>query len=360
MGREKRKARGLFRLGWIAGAAAFGIGAGVAVERLVVGRERLRADPYAGEPYGKMRGDRSYEVASFDGAVLFADEIGPENATAGAVFLHGYCLNRTIWHHQAADLGDGRRYVFYDARHHGRSAGGRAVPDTRTLARDLKAVLDRSGLQQAVLIGHSMGGAAVLEFCREFPGELGARVSGLILANTTYTDVAKTLVAAEVIGPIERRTRRLIERVLEDPRSSRLLRLREDDLSWMLVRLFGFGAQASPTQVAYIRRLLTVFPSPPLIEMLRGMRAFDMEGSLESIDVPTLVIAGGRDRITTVRASRRLSESIPGARLVVLEDAGHTAMMEREQQFTLLVAGFLNRALAGLEQPGESEGRLLG
>lgn len=345
MARAKRfKSKG-GALAWGTAAAALGIGAGLAAERLLVGRKRLRADPHAGEAYGRIHGDRSYEVSSFDGAVLVVDEVGPENSTRGAVFLHGFCLDRTIWHHQYTGVDGNRRLVFYDARAHGRSRGGHAGSDTKSLAADLGAVLDRSGLKQAVLVGHSMGGMTVLEYCREQTEELGKRIRGIVLVNTTYTDALKTIFAAELVGPVERRLRRFVGGLLDDPRAYRMLRMRGDDLSWLLTRLGGFGSGASPSQVDFVQRLVTSFPSPPLIEILRGLREFDMEEALARISIPTLVLAGGADRITTVRASKHMAQEIPGARLVVFQDAGHMSMLERHQQFNSLVSEFLDANL---------------
>lgn len=339
------RARRAGSLGWVLGAAALGMGAGLAVERVLVGRTRIKRDPYAGEEYGKVRGDRTFEVPTSDGAVIVADEVGPKDLVSGAIFLHGFCLDRTIWHHQYRGLDPGRRYVFYDARHHGACRGGKEPTDVRLLASDLKAVIDGSGLEEVVLVGHSMGGMTVLEFCREFPEETGRRVKGLVLVNTTYTDAIKTLVAAEVIGLVERRTRRILERVLSDSKRARLLRLRGDDFSWLFVKLMGFGPKASPSQIDFVQNLLTCFPSPRLVETLKGIRDFDIEKALSTIDVPTLIIAGSDDRVTTVRASRRMADEIDGARLVVFERAGHMAMLERHEEFNAEVGNFIESAL---------------
>ncbi|MGH2811111.1 MAG: alpha/beta fold hydrolase [Actinomycetota bacterium] len=343
--KKSRTSRPRGALGWALGAAALGAGAGIAVERLLVGRDRARSDPMAEVDYGEFAGDRRYDISSFDGAVLAADEVGPERAVSGAVFLHGFCLDRTIWHHQIEGLDGRRRFVFYDARDHGESRGGKAEPDTRTLARDLKALLDHSGLKRVVLVGHSMGGMTALEYCREHPDEMGKRIKGLVLLNTTYTDAVKTLFAGAVVAPVERRLRGVINRLINDPRGSRALRIRGDDLSWALVKVFGFGPKASPKQVEFTQRLLTSFPSPPLIGIMRGLRDFDMEEALTSITVPALIVAGGDDRITTVRASERMAEDIPNSRLVVFERAGHMAMMERYEDFNGLLSDFFDETL---------------
>jgi pimeloyl-ACP methyl ester carboxylesterase len=356
-------------LGWAIGAATLGVGAGLAAEKALVRRARSRPDPYLREDYGKLRPDRTYWVESFDGTPIAVDEFGPTKATAGAVFLHGYCLDTSIWHHQMklggsggvaapraeqlhtleaaipprSNLNSGRRYVFYDARGHGRSKWQAAPLDVKGLARDLKSVLDRSGLEQCVLAGHSMGGMTVLEYAREFPSDI--RVKGLALVNTTFTDAVKTMVASGLVGPMEGRTWRAVEWFLQDQRRMPGLRLRDDDLSFLLVRLFGFGPQASPAQVEHVQKLLQCFPSAELTEIVKALRNFDAGSDLAGIDCPTLIVAGANDRIATVKASEKMAEEIPSSKLFVFEGAGHMTMMEREREFNALLSEFLDAHL---------------
>lgn len=333
-------------LAMVAGVAALGIGAGVVAERVLIGRSRLRPDPYAKEPYGKLKADRSYEVATSDGGVLKVFEMGPEDAERGVVFLHGYCLDHSIWHHQMKDLdARHRKLVFFDARHHGASRGGSDSTDVRLLARDLDAVIEAAGLSRYILVGHSMGGMTVLEYCREFPERMRSHIAGIVLVNTTYTDAVKTIVAADIIGPLERRLGWFLTKVMDSPRSARVMKLRGDDFSYMLVKLFGFGSDASPAQVEHVRRLLASFPSPHLIDTLRGIRRFDYEDALEAVDVPTLIFAGGDDRITSVRASEHMADVIPGSRLVIFEDTGHTGMMERAVEFNVTLDDFIDEQI---------------
>jgi pimeloyl-ACP methyl ester carboxylesterase len=330
-------------LGWALGAATLGVGAGLAAEKAIVRRARSRPDPYLHEGYGKLRPDRTYWVESFDGTPVAVDEFGPEKATAGAVFLHGYCLDASVWHHQMTYLDSARRYVFYDARGHGRSKWQAAPLDVKGLAGDLRSIFDRSGLEQCVLVGHSMGGMTVLEYAREFPSDI--RVKGLALVNTTFTDAVKTMVASGLIGPMEGRTWRAIEWFLQDRRRMPGLRLRDDDLSFLLVRLFGFGPKASPAQVEHVRKLLQCFPTAELTEIAKALRDFDAEDDLAGIDRPTLIIAGTNDRITTVKASEKMAEEIPSSKLFVFEGAGHMTMMEREREFNAILSEFLDAHL---------------
>lgn len=332
-------------IAWGAAAAAVGAGAAVALGRWVAHEVRLRPDPYADEPYGSLRGDRSYRVTSFDGTQIHVEEFGPPEAASGAIFAHGYGLNCSVWHHQMTVFDDGRRYLYFDARHHGRSNGAEGTPiDTTAMARDLQAVLEQSGLAGAVLIGQSMGGMTVLEFCRQHPEELGTRVRGLVLVNTTDTDVLSTFFLGRMLGTVER-TRRAVDWLMADPRRHRGFKLRNGDFSRLLVARSGFGPGAPPSQIDYIRHLLSAFPNPALIETLRNLLTFDMAEDVRRISVPTLVVAGTDDQIIAPVASARLAEKIPGARLVVFERSGHVGFMERHEEFNALVGQFIDEVL---------------
>lgn len=328
----------------IAGLAALGLGAGIAVERLLIGRSRTKQDRFGEEKYGEFIGDRSFEVTSFDGARLIVQQMGPDESKQGTIFLHGLALDHRIWHHQMLGLDGGYRHLFYDARNHGRSRGGHHSPvEIATLTDDLLHVVEASGLEQIVLVGHSLGGMTVLEYCRRFPDEMGKRIKGIVLVNTTYTDATKTLVASSLIGPLERRSRKLIDGIFQDPRTSRVMRLRGDDLSYLMVRLFGFGSGSSPAQIEFVGRLLSAFHPKHLIELLKALREWDMTDSLEAIEVPTLVIAGGSDRMTTVRASQHINDRIPDSSLVIFDGVGHCSMLERGEDFNVQLSNFIGR-----------------
>ena len=286
-------------------------------------------------------------VSSFDGSALVVDEFGPPEARSGAIFLHGICLDSRIWHHQFPEAGqpDPWRRVFYDARGHGRSLSlGDAPPDLSTLAADLRAVTEAVGLDEVVLVGHSMGGMTVLRFCADYPAVVAATVRGLVLVNTTYAEALRTF-ALVGAGKIEARARRLLDWVLAEPRRHRHLRLSHGRLSRFVVRLLGFGRAASPTQIAFVTRMLEAFPTPAMTGLLRSLLSFSLESELGKIQVPTLIIAGGRDRMTGVVASRRMAERIPGSELVVFEACGHLTIVEEPQRFNDLVGRFLQRVL---------------
>ena len=114
-------------VGLLAGGLLLGVGAGVTLERALVGRDRRREDPEAGEPFGGIRGTPT-RLTSHDGTKLQVEELGQGPCL---VFAHGFSLNQDAWHYQRRDLPERFRCVFYDQR--GTAApGGRASTTTRS------------------------------------------------------------------------------------------------------------------------------------------------------------------------------------------------------------------------------------
>lgn len=97
------------------------------------------------------------------------------------VFVHSFAGSSRHWSPQVAYLRPTRRAVALDLRGHGQSAAPASADyAVSSLARDIEAVVDGLGLDRFVLVGHSMGGAAVTAYADAHPD----RVAGLVLVGT--------------------------------------------------------------------------------------------------------------------------------------------------------------------------------
>ncbi|GAA3222286.1 hypothetical protein GCM10020256_29560 [Streptomyces thermocoprophilus] len=204
-----RRATGL--AGAAIGVIAAGAAAGVAIERMTVGRGMRRKARLALDsagPYGALRGTPGRAYAD-DGTELYyeVDDVEPEGGTAPrrrrlfgrkaplpvtVVFSHGYCLNQDSWHFQRAALRGVVRTVYWDQRSHGRSGRGVAQVQDRApvsidqLGRDLKAVIDAAVPEgPIVLVGHSMGGMTVMALAAEHPELIRDRVVATAFVGTS-------------------------------------------------------------------------------------------------------------------------------------------------------------------------------
>jgi pimeloyl-ACP methyl ester carboxylesterase len=323
-----------------AGAAT--LGAGLVAQRVAVSRRR-RSDTEADEAFGQRRGTRRSMLDLDDGARIFVEEVGPESER-GAIFIHGSALRTDAWYYQLGGIGD-HRLVFYDLRGHGVSQPRGDKPFTiKTLAQDLETLIERSGLKECVVVGHSIGGMIALELCAERKDLMGSTIKGLVLSNTTYRPAVETLAGGAAISHLERLTRRPFDGLgSHHQRLDRLRRIiKPSDAIFMMVSFAAFGPNASARQIDFTYDMLAETPTDILFDLIKSYREFDVREVLGDITIPALVIGGEHDRLTVSDASLHLAKNLPEAELVMLEDCGHMTMLERHNEFNELVERFLN------------------
>jgi pimeloyl-ACP methyl ester carboxylesterase len=188
----------------------------------------------------------------------------------------------------------------------------------------LAALLDALGITEPiVLCGLSMGGYIAFEFWRNYPQRLRA----LILCDTRAAP--DTLEAAR--GRHETADKLLGEGTtpLADA---------------MLPRLFARATLESSNVAAIERqRILSARPEG-LAAALRGMAARrDFRGELAKIKLPTLIVVGQDDAISTVDEMRSMAQAIAGAEFVIIPRAGHLPPLENPEAFDEALEQFLTR-----------------
>lgn len=266
------------KAGW-AGAAigviAAGAAAGVAVERITVGRgmrrkARLALD--ATGDYGSLRGTAGACYAE-DGTEIYYEVDEPsetpkkrpwlrrkEPAAPTVVFCHGYCLGQDSWHFQRAALRGMVRAVYWDQRSHGRSARGFSQADGERvtidqLGRDLKAVIDAAAPEgPLILVGHSMGGMTIMALAEQFPELIRDRVIGVALVGTSSGHLDQVTYGLPSVGMGA--VRRILPPVLKALGSQVELvekgRRATADLFAGMIKMYSFGAPARWTPVSRV------------------------------------------------------------------------------------------------------------
>ncbi|MGH2677736.1 MAG: alpha/beta fold hydrolase [Actinomycetota bacterium] len=348
--RSSSTARRLRRLAVGAGVAAVAAVGAVVAERTAARRLRARPDAEGREDLGALPPEDLGPVTSFDGTKLHLRAAGPPDAPA-LVFLHGITLDMTTWHYQWTALSDRYRCILFDARAHGRS--GRPASGDYSLgamAKDLKAVLDTMVPNRpAVLIGHSMGGMAILSFAEQFPEEFGNRVVGVVLVDTAASDVLRDVfggIGARVGQGLRRVGKRYTTRPDLAERLQRRIRGFGADFAFLVGWATNFGPNASPSQVEHITRLASEAPVEVWTQTLQSLLEMDLKHAIERVTVPSLVIVGDRDLLTPKTSAQALRSALPDARAVVITGAGHISMMERHQVFNEVLEGYLEQMLA--------------
>jgi pimeloyl-ACP methyl ester carboxylesterase len=237
------------------------------------------------------------------------------------------------------------RLVFYDLRGHGLSRPkGEAEFSVSTLAQDLRVVIDDAGLEEVVIVGHSVGGMVALQLCHLYPDLLGSLVKGLVLTNTTHRPAAETLVGGAAVARIEHALRRPLDFIGGRHESVERLRriLKPSDSLFLAVAFAAFGSNASAKQIDFTYDMLSDTSADVIFDLIKSYRDFDVTDHLGEITVPAVVITGTQDRITVSEASDHLAENLPKAELRVFEGSGHMTMLERHREFNQLVEAFLD------------------
>jgi pimeloyl-ACP methyl ester carboxylesterase len=278
--------------------------------------------------------DRHLTIDTADGARLHVADSGPPDADVAVIYLHGWCLTSEIYRAQPAALaerGSRARVLRPDLRGHGRStpaaSGGNGIAD---LGDDIRLVLDElCPRTPAVLVGHSMGGMAIMALAERSPELFAGRVAGVVFVNTSAGDL--DAVRAGLVGLADRFLKRRYLPYLfarrsrrgGAPRGARLM-------DTAIARRVLFGGKVPRADLKLGRRLIaTTRPDTqrdfwPELMRHRRYRAL---GALSA--VPVRVLAGTRDRLTPLGHAKRLASGVPGARLLIYPGAGHTIPLER-------------------------------
>lgn len=186
-------------------------------------------------------------------------------------------------------------------------------------------LFDAAGLEQAVLVGHSMGGMIALQAAVRFP----ERISGLVLACCTPAFGAPA-------GPLQQAflARRLGP--LDDGATMRELAVE------LIPTMVGPGAD--PVVVRDAVDLMGRIAPASYRAAMRALLGFDQRAALPGLALPALVLAGRHDGVAAPAVLRRMAESLPAATYLEI-DAGHLLPFEEPAAFAAAVREFL----AGLD-----------
>ncbi|MEV0112157.1 alpha/beta hydrolase [Streptomyces sp. NPDC050844] len=375
---EVAAAAGNWRRAGIAGAAigvvAAGAAAGVAIERMTVGRgmrKKARLALDASGPYGSLRGMPGKAYAD-DGTELSyeVDEAEPESAQAPrrrrlfgrkvpapvtVVFSHGYCLSQDSWHFQRAALRGVVRCVYWDQRSHGRSGRGAAQLDDGKpvsidqLGRDLKAVIDAAAPEgPLVLVGHSMGGMTTMALADQFPELIRERVVGVALVGTSAGRLGQVNFGLPVAGM--NAVRRVLPGVLKALGSQADLvergRRATSDLFAGIIKRYSFSSKdVDPAISRFAERMIESTPIDVVAEFYPAFAEHDKAEALRYFaELPVLVLAGEKDLVTPSEHSEAIADLLPEAEFVLVPDAGHLVMLEHPEVVTDRLADLLARA----------------
>lgn len=313
----------------LAGAATgTSIAAAALAERRMIRAWQQNPDPLDGKP------------VKFDGLEMIVDtddgaKISTRTAGTGddlVVLVHGVTGNHDDWGPIADRLIEaGCRVTTVDQRGHGDSTVGSDGFGAPRLGRDLAHVFEQLDLKAVTLIGHSMGGMAALAMAIERPDITQARVEHLVPIATTATMAGGRYQTALWLGGL--------------PAVESLAFL--DDRMELAAGLMAFGKTPSLFMVRESLRSFRRCPDQVRRQATVALRSLDLIDGLPTINVPTTVICGTHDLMTPPVGNETIADRIPGAKLEVLDGAGHMIIWERASEIARLL---LDERRPGLER----------
>ncbi|MDX2039442.1 MAG: alpha/beta fold hydrolase [Isosphaeraceae bacterium] len=251
---------------------------------------------------------------------LYFDDLG---AGAPVVFIPGLGGDARAFAVIARALSSDHRTIVFDPRDAGRSFRATSPYSTADAALDIAEALERLELGRVVLVGHSLGGLIAQELTLSRPDLVGR----LVLASSHAG--SNTWRRAVIASWIALRSR------VEPEAFTRMT------LPWLVAPDFYHHTTQIEGLIRFAAR--NEWPQTPDAFERQATSAMrhDARGRLAAIRVPTLVLSGGFDLVNPVPIARALADEIPGARLEVIEAAGHMPHIETGPEFKNRLAAFL-------------------
>jgi pimeloyl-ACP methyl ester carboxylesterase len=248
------------------------------------------------------------------------------------VLIHGWPLSAQAWEPQVSVLqAAGYRVVAYDRRGFGRSDKPETGYSYDTLADDLQRVMDQCGLQDATLVGFSMGGGEVARYTARF-GE--SRLHSVVFAAAVPPYLMKTADNPE--GPLSPEKAQEMRRLLEQDRSAFFDQFTRDFFS-------ANGAlQVSESQRGDAITLCQQSAQHAALACMDSFGTTDFRDDLTKVTVPTLVIHGEADAIVPLEgAGQRTHHAVRHSRLVTVPGAPHGMNLSHAPAFNEALLSFL-------------------
>jgi pimeloyl-ACP methyl ester carboxylesterase len=306
-------------------------------------RRRIEADPEQAV-LGKPPRGRPVTVHAHDGTALHAEVFGREDAPT-VVLVHGWTCALRFWAYQLRALAGEARLVAFDLRGHGRSEPARNRDySTDAFADDLDAVLETCVPEgeRAVLAGHSLGAMTIVAWAGRHPDAVARLAAAAGLFNAGVGDLISDALVVRVPGRLDRVKSVGARLALAAPAP---LPPQPTPLSHRLVRYIALSPSASPAQVAFTEGMVLECRAQVRARTGASLSRLDLADAVEHLTVPTLVLAGERDRLTPPVHARRLAAALPApVDLVEIPDVGHMAPLEAHEEVDAALRRLLSEA----------------
>jgi pimeloyl-ACP methyl ester carboxylesterase len=265
-----------------------------------------------------------------DGVRIYIEELAPESSQETVVFLHGFGGSTFSWRHNVSFFASqGYRVISLDMKGFGLSHkdfdSDYSHPSQAELVAD---VLVRLNIEQAYIVGHSMGSSVMLHFAHLYPEKVMGLVSVAGALNLHEGSVRPGVLLS--FPPLRRAGEVFLTRYITKERVSAILEsaYHEDTI-------------AGEALDGYYNRIVSGQWSQSLLAMTRDMHKNTIAFALEDITFPTIIFWGENDTWVKRTDIDEWKDKIPSAEFRAIPEAGHLLMEEKPELFNNLVLAFL-------------------
>ncbi len=237
------------------------------------------------------------------------------------IFLHGFTLDHRMWGPQVKFFSGNYRVIVVDTRGHGKSDAPISGYGREYRIEDLLKLFHHLKLKQARLVGLSMGGSTAIGFALK------------------HQEMLKSLTLVST-GAAGFKPGRKVARVDELAKTEGVESARKQWLDWNMI----YYRERHQEVGKLLKKMIEEHSGAIWEDSQRGQypKTDDLE-HVHSITVPTLLIAGEKDRIF-VPLSEELHELIKNSRLEIMKSAGHILNLEYPQEFNKILEQFISGA----------------
>ncbi|MFI6940306.1 alpha/beta fold hydrolase [Streptomyces sp. NPDC050418] len=260
-------------------------------------------------PYAPPAAARELVAVSADGSRLHVEVHGPvdDPAAPAVVLVHGWTCSTAFWAAQIRELARDHRVIAYDQRGHGRSPvpAGPTGYSVAALVDDLEAVLATAlePGEQAVLVGHSMGGMTLMAAAGRPKAEEHA--AAVLLCSTGTERLA------EVSTVMPLRAGRLRTRLTRGLLHSKAPLGPVTPVAKAVLRYATMGPGSARDKIDACTRIVHACPRGVRQGWGRVLASLAIHANLARLTAPTAVIAGATDRMTPPEAARAIVAALP-------------------------------------------------
>lgn len=349
---------GLLGLGVGILAAGAATAAGVAADRLLKAR-RTAIELGLEVDYDDIPDHE--DVVISDAVPLHMEIDDPVGAKIGerptVVLSHGYTQHHGVWHFQRKALREaGFRVVLWDHRGHGLSEQGEESSYTiAQLGRDLHAVITEAAPDgPLILIGHSMGGMAMMAMAEQFPEIIRERVvgAGFVCTSSGALSTLDFGLGKQVGAAVHRLGPGTVARLsARQSTVERVLELGKDVESY-LVHRYSFGSDVPMAVVRYTADMIFETPMSVISAFMPTLVDHERTEVLAEFDgIETLVIHGQQDRIVPRAHADVMVAKMPHAEYIVVENSGHMLPLEHPEIVNTEIVALAERASRAVVEP---------